>query len=937
MDRTRIWHVAVIVVVVFLAAWFAIPPKQVVLERRLVTTVREGEKLVGAPEEKVLFRSRWAGLMGGNYTEEKLVSERVEEGRVVRTHLVEVGRRPRVALGLDLRGGSELGYRMAGAEGLTVSERQTAYDQTAGIVEKRINIYGLKEPRVQPGGRDRLIVQIPGVDRAEVERVKRLIETAGKLEFRLVSSDEALIARANAGDVPRGYHLYEEKRIEEGKEVTRPRLVSDTALLGGESIDQAAAKIGEGFKWEVALKFDRVGATLFERVTTNNTGELLAVVLNTERAGGEIVEKGVLYTAPEIQEPIPHGNAMITKPRGFLEEEAKDLATTLQSGSLPLGLELEWESFVGPGLGEDSIRSSTKAIIIGLALVLVFMAVYYLAVGLVANFAMCLDLLFIVGALGMFRATLTLPGIAGLILTVGMAVDANILIFERMREEKAKPGTSLATAVKNGYQRAFITILDANLTTLITALILFYVGTGPVRGFAVTLSVGIVASVFAAVFVTRVIVNVLVEKGVLRELRMLRLLTSPRIDFMRRRRWAFLGSAVFVVLGLVVFFARGEKNLGIDFTGGVLAEIALKEPMATSEVRGRVAETGLSGMEVQSVWTKEAKLESGGVKYSHFEVRAGTDVSEEELESGLREAFAAELQPEPFPVVKRVPVKLDVEEQDPFAGGTRVVMNLESPLGLEEIRAKLASIGYDDADVKAAEGAESEGAVLSKVEIKVHSTNMGDVRSRLKETFKVTSPIVRAEKISGMVAGELKGKAYMAIAFALIAIIVYIWFRFEFRFGVAAVIALAHDVAIAVGALAIVDALGLLSAKFNLPIVAALLTIIGYSLNDTIVVFDRVRENLASGRRMGYGEVVNLSVNQTLSRTILTSLTTFVVVFVLFLIGGRTNAALGGFAFALMVGILVGTYSSIFVASAVVVEWSRKREQARKRPARAKA
>jgi len=934
MERTRIWHVLLIVFAVLLALWFATPPVRVVLERRVVTEVYEDGKIAEIPQEDVQFSSNWDWLIRDKYTERRLVSERKEGERVERKYIEEEIGRSRIALGLDLRGGSELRYSMVGGGGL--SDVEAAYEQTVATVRKRIDVHGLKEPLVQREGRDTLLVQIPGVSRTEVERVKEIIEVAGTLEFRLVSADEEKVERAKTGKVPRGFHLYEVMQTEEGEGSKESLLVDDTAMLTGEAVTLAKAGVDPMGKWEVRLTLARKYWSRFERLTSDHVGERLAVVLNTRREGGEIVENGKLYSAPVIRGAIPGGRPVITnqgRPEGLGKEGAEDLATTLQSGSLPLGLVLEWENFVGPGLGEDSIRSSAKAIMIGVIAVLVFMGVYYMAMGLVANFAMCLTLIFVMGALGLLRATLTLPGIAGLILTVGMAVDANILIFERIREEKAKAGISLATAVKNGYQRAFVTILDANLTTLITALILYYVGTGPIKGFAITLSVGIVASVFCAVFVTRVIVNVLVEKRMLRELRIFELVSNPHIPFMEKRRFAAMGSVAVVVLGLVVFFGRGQDKLGIDFTGGVLAEIALEKPMATSEVRERIATAGLSGVQVQSVWAKDIELSSGGAKTTHFEVRkklgeSGEGADGKEFLSDLRAAFAKELQPEPFPVAKKIPRKYGVEEQDAYAGGTVVVMNLERPMALGRIREGLESIGFEGASVAAVDGAGGGGGVYSSVEVKVKSDKPTEVKARLGEAFEVTSPFPRVEKISGRVAGELTTKAYMAITFALIAIIVYIWIRFELLFGFAAAVALAHDVAITVGVLAIVDSIGLLSVKFNLPIIAAMLMIIGYSLNDTIVVFDRLRENLSSGRRMGYTEMVNLSVNQTLSRTILTSFTTFVVVLVLFLVGGRANAALGGFAFALMVGIVVGTYSSIFVASALVVEWHKRHQRA---------
>jgi SecD/SecF fusion protein len=441
--------------------------------------------------------------------------------------------------------------------------------------------------------------------------------------------------------------------------------------------------------------------------------------------------------------------------------------------------------------------------------VLAFMTIYYLFAGLIADFALLLNIFIIMGALSYFGATLTLPGIAGLVLTIGISVDANVLIFERIREE-LKLGKALRAAIHAGYDKALWTILDANVTTLITALILFQFGTGPVRGFATTLTIGILASMFTALFATRLIFDLITaNKPNMRKLPMMQFFSQPNIPFIKMRRGAYILSLVVIITGLFTFIQRGEKNYGIDFTGGTLLQFRFEQDVQAQQIRDALSSVGLGELSIQQ-----------------------------------------------------------------FGDGKEVI-------------------------------------------IRSYNENAENVINGLSKTFgSGTFEIMREEAVGPAVGADLRATAYKAMLFALIGICIYISFRFEFRFAVTAIAALAHDVAVSLGMIA------LTGREISLPVVAALLTIVGYSINDTIVLFDRIREDRKFMRKSSQEEIINLSINQTLSRTVLTSVTTLLVVLALFIFGGKV---INDFSFVLLVGVIVGTYSSIFIASPLLIDWpSRK-------------
>jgi protein-export membrane protein SecD len=407
-------------------------------------------------------------------------------------------------LGLDLQGGTYLTLQVVTDE-LSEDQKKDATDRVLEIIRNRIDEFGVAEPSVQRGSGERIIIQIPGVGTEGAERIKQIIKRQAHLEFRLVIDDEEKLKKAIEGKVSSSFYndyevLNQEKVQETGKTKTIPMLVSKKVYVTGDMLKDARVNFGSsGFgEVTVGLEFNRKGARRFEKVTGENVNKRLAIVLDNK-----------IQSAPVINERISGGRASVSG--SFSINEARDLSISLRAGALPAPVKFIQESTVGPSLGADSIRKGVKSAIIGFVVVIAFMAMYYLLAGVVANFALMFNILLILAILSYFDATLTLPGIAGIILTIGMAVDANVLIFERIREELLA-GKEAKPAVLAGYKKAFLTIFDANITTLITAVVLFKFGTGPIRGFAVTLMIGILASMFTSLFVSKVIFEYFMEK-----------------------------------------------------------------------------------------------------------------------------------------------------------------------------------------------------------------------------------------------------------------------------------------------------------------------------------------------------------------------------------------------------------------------------------------
>jgi SecD/SecF fusion protein len=729
---------------------------------------------------------------------------------------------------LELKGPKPLNGGQAYTLNLRPKEIEAFKDDTLRrsleILRNRIDQFGVAEPVIVPQGADQIVIQLPGVQ--DPTRARALIRQTAQLEFKLVDDespvnlnelidaadkegrlrdryDRADVSQALAGKIPPDTEVYYELRKDPDthRETKIPLLIKKKVLLTGDRVDNANVRPDAG-EIAVVAHFNTEGAQEFDRITRDNVKKRLAIILD-----------GVVRSAPVIQERIGGGTARITG--NFSPEEAADLATVLRVGALPASVKVVQDITVGPTLGQDSIRSGFLSGIIATLLVAGFMIFYYRLAGLVADYALVINTIMLLGCLSLFGATLTLPGIAGIILSLGMAVDSNVLIYERMRDEFSA-GRPLKSGIDGGYDKAFWTIIDSHVTTLITALVLFIFGTGPIRGFAVTLSLGVVLNLFTAMFGTRVVYDYAILKRWLKTLNFLEFMKKPNIDFISKRYYAFAISALLSLLGIIAFVALvwfGKGNLGVEFSGGAMVQFSAAKPFTVNEVRTALDQEGWGNAEIQ-----------------------------------------------------------------PLEGGRGLMIRLKKT------------------DTTVSQMADRLEKVL----------NQAIPQSQFKS--------VGTTEIGASVSKDLRQKAIIAIVISLMAIIAYLWFRFDFVFGIAATVATFHDV------LAVLGIFWLLDKEITLLVVTALLTLAGSSLNDTVVVFDRIRENLGL-RRGKLGEIINLSVNEVLSRTIVTNGTVFLAVLAIYLFGG---VVLEDFALAMLLGVIVGTYSSIYVASPIIFAWRKE-------------
>lgn len=708
--------------------------------------------------------------------------------------------------------------------------KNNAVAQSLEIIRNRIDQFGVAEPVIIRQGADEIVIQLPGVK--DPDRAMKLLGDTAQLEFKLVAESEGanidqLVANAVesgqwsgkwqerdevtelnrllAGSLPANTAIYFERLVDKqtGIESSRPILLETKVLMTGDMVKNAQVRIGGTFNEPyVSLDMTSRGGKVFATLTEKNVGRRMAIVLD-----------GVVKSAPVIRERILGGSAQISG--SFSHEEASDLAIVLRVGALPAPVDVIQNMTVGSTLGKDSIQKGLLSGIFGALMVLGFMVIYYRLSGVIANFALTLNILFLFSGLAILNATLTLPGIAGIVLSIGMAVDANVLIFERMREEYAL-GKPVRSSIDGGFGKALWTIVDSQVTTLITAMALFLFGTGPIKGFAVTLSLGIIFNLFTALFCSRLIFDLLAAKRVITDLKFLQIIKKSNIDFMKVRTITFAISGVMVLIGLIAFFqiARGSANLGVDFSGGSLLQYKAEQPFSMAEVRAVFTSNGMEGINLQEVENEN-----------------------------------------------RLIIKVKKSEA--------VVANLSDQVN-ELFGRELADKGF---------------VLESQAEI------------------------------GSSVSAVLRNKAIQAILISLAGVIVYLAFRFDISFGLAAAAATFHDVLVVLGIC------WLLNIEITLLIVTALLTLAGYSLNDSVVVFDRIRENMKKLDKFRLtNQVINGSVNQVLGRTIVTSLTSAMVLLSLFIFGG---SVIHDFSFALLMGVLIGTYSSIFIASPLLTFWKR--------------
>ncbi|EON78872.1 Protein-export membrane protein SecD [Lunatimonas lonarensis] len=597
---------------------------------------------------------------------------------------------------------------------------------------------------------------------------------------------------------------------------------SDQAPLEGDVITDARQSYDQASRPAVSMQMNADGARRWRKLTSENIGRRIAVVLDD-----------YVYTAPTVQGEIPSGQSEITG--NFSIEEAKDLANILKSGALPAPTRIVEEAIVGPTLGKEASRQGVNSMIAGLLLVVLFMVAYYAKGGFVAIAALLFNIFFILGILAQLGAALTLPGIAGIVLTIGMSIDANVLIFERIKEE-LRNGAGMLQAISAGYDKAFSAILDSNVTTFLTGAILYALGQGPVKGFAIVLMIGIASSFFSAVFITRVIVHWMSKKGDQSKVSFSTpistgLLNNLNIDFLSKRKFAYLISTGVIVLGLLIAVVNGLK-FGVDFTGGRYYIVEFSEAVPASELKVGLDNEFDGAVEVKTYGANNVLKVT-----TSYLINEDSDEANREVEVRVREGIAA------------------------VTGFTFI----------------------------------SDATKLSSGDFAITGSN----------------------KVGATVADDIKASSMEAMFFALVAIFLYILLRFrKWQFSLASIIALVHDTFFVVAAFAIASALG---ATFEIDqvFIAAVLTVIGYSINDTVIVFDRIRENITNKGTNRLVALFNDAINQTMARTLITSATTLIVVLVLLVFGGEV---LRGFSFALLIGVLVGTYSSIYIATPVVVD-----------------
>lgn len=730
----------------------------------------------------------------------------------------------KIKLGIDLQGGTSFMLEMdtnrlatvetkTNATGQIVtttnfvqSELEGVLNQAVEVLRKRVDRFGVAEPIIQPVGNNQIQVQLPGLSEADRESAKTQIQRTAFLEFRLVHENSDLLIRQGEPPPP-GYELLRRKmRNKSGGESLEQVIVKKKAERGltGNIIKHAMVMRGNLGEPQINFTLNDEGTVTFGQVTRENVGRRLAIVLD-----------GVLYSAPSINSPIETGSGQITG--SFDVREAFELANVLEN-PLKAPLKIISSTDVDPTLGKDSIQSGIRASIIGIIAVAGFMLVYYLLSGMVANVALISNVIILLGVMCSFGTTLTLPGIAGIVLTVGMAVDANVLIYERIREELAK-GKSLRGAIDAGYDRAFGTIFDSHITTLISSIILIALGTGPVKGFGVTLTIGVAASLFTALVVTRLIFDWLLGRNLIKDLKMLHIIRTTRIDFMRWAVPAFVASWLVIVIGIGYgIFGRGKDLLGVEFAGGTLVTMNFDQSkdIGVDQIRGSAQKAGV------------------GESLIAYQKDLGNNTR-----------------------TLRVTIR-STDEKEGEKAAEKVIAQIKSDFP----EAKFEAVGRDH--------------------------------------------------VGPTVGAELRNTAIVASVLAMLGILVYVAFRYEFSFAFAAVIAICHDVLMTLGCYF------LSGREMNSSTVAAVLTIIGFSINDTIVIFDRIREDLKLGVRGSFRDLINQALNQTLSRTIITSGTVFLSTMSLFIFGG---GPVNDFAFTFLVGIITGTYSSIYIASALVLWW----------------
>ncbi|OIO60298.1 MAG: protein translocase subunit SecDF [Verrucomicrobia bacterium CG_4_10_14_3_um_filter_43_23] len=721
----------------------------------------------------------------------------------------------KIKLGLDLKGGMAFTLKIddAALANKNKYERKLQLEKAIDIMQKRVNGLGVADPIIRAKGSDQLEIQLPGLSTAENPDVLANLQKPAKLTFHRVHRTKYPTGAAGE-EAPTGYlTMVKEDTDQKTGEIREERVfVRRVPDMGGNMVKSAHATMNQYGGYEISLSMTSEGADHFASLTKriadeNNQAPYGSMSESNPAKYGRlaIVLDGKLYSAPRVTESIPGGHARISGQ--FSQRDALELANVLNN-PLEFELTLTEMSEIGPSLADDARNSSINAALLGAALVILFMIVYYNGAGFVSVIAVLLNVIVVLGVLASLDATLTLPGVAALVLTVGMAVDANILIYERIREE-LRAGKSTKAALSAGFEKAFSTIVDANITTLLTACILIWLGTGPIKGFGVTLAIGIGTTLFCALVVSRALLELFVNTNIIKKLLPFSFLKPVHMDYLKYRVKAYSLSILIAIVGVIAVAVNHSHIFGIDFIGGDELTIRFEE-------------------------------------------------------------------------------KLGIQEIDEVAKNN----------GLGEVIPLYQSLLGDNKEVLKLQTEHGKGpAVLAALEKAYPNAQL---------------EMIGETSIGGSVSDSIKTDALLAVAVALIGILLYVAFRFEWGFGIGAVVSTIHDIVLTIGIYV------LLGGQFSASMVAAILMIVGYSINDTIVVFDRIREELDLHPEMKLWDIINLSINRTLSRTILTSLTTFMAALALFIFGA---GVIKDFALVFIIGIITGTYSSIFIASPIFYWW----------------
>lgn len=706
--------------------------------------------------------------------------------------------------GIELQGGVSMEIKIRPGAGKEVTSN--TQQQAIGVLTDRLNDLGTKDLLIAPSGKDGIFLQMPGVGQAELDKIQATLEKVAQLEFSILHPQSGMLAQqvSSGGQVIPGYEAlpYKEELDKDGKPVLdsegkplpiRYGLVKIKRDMSGKNVASAGFFYGEKGN-SISVSFTGDGAKIMGPLTMENQGQPLAIILDN-----------VILSSPVIQEPFSDGCSITGS---FKQEEALALASALEN-PLENPIEIEFSNYISPTMGASAVKQGVLSGIWGLGIVLVFMMIYYRFAGLVAVIGLGSCLVIIFGTMALFKFTLTLPGIAGIILTIGMAVDANVLIYERLREEMAA-GKSLKAAIETGYDRAFWSIMDSNLTSLFTAIILYAVADGPVKGFAVTLVIGIVATLFAALIVTRVCFSWMMELKSFTKLTFMDFIPKHKIDFLSYGRPWIIGSFTLIVISIVAVFLMDPR--GVELKGGDSITIRTDDKSITKET---------------------------------------------------------------------------------------IIKSIESlDLGAEPIVQEQQAVGED-------------GTFYL---VRSPDNTATRIQDQLKKDLKIDLADTTVSSVGSAVGKSMLLKSAIAMGLGMLAILLYVTVRYEFSFALGAIVALIHDVIVALGVAT------LIGQELSLITVGALLTIAGFSINDTIVIFDRVREGLQT-KRGDVKDIMNYSLNQTLGRTILTSATVLFTVVVLLLFGGP---GLRAFSVVLLIGVIAGVYSTLFVASPIVLWWARK-------------